>query len=238
MPRKPLIRTEQYPYHITARSNNKEWFYIPQIEFWNILIDILSLDPVANKIRVHALVLMSNHIHLIASSNDGQIDEPMRYLLREVCREVNRTADRINHLFGGPYKWSLITNTSYFLHCLKYVYRNPVEAGICKKVQDYPFSTVNAHRNPAILPFPVHHWKWSGDWIKWGNFDSILDWMNTGYPFGFADYLRKGLKHSRFQIPKNRNTNKIPNYFWDDLQGIYSPQPSSFEELPFRAPQK
>jgi hypothetical protein len=238
MPRRPLIRTHYYPYHITARSNNREWFYIPQSDFWNILLETLSVEAVASRLRIHALVLMSNHLHLIASSTDGKLDEPMRYLLREVCRKVNKSSDRINHVFGGPYKWSLITNTSYFLHCLKYVYRNPVQAGICERVEDYPYSTINAHENPSLLPFPIYHWKYSGDWIKWGNFKSILDWMNTGYPFGFSDYLKKGLRSSTFHIAKNRNTRKTPDYFWKDLEGIYHSVPYNFEEFSFLNHQK
>jgi hypothetical protein len=99
-------------------------------------------------------------------------------------------------------------------------------------VEDYPFSTIRSHQNPSLLPFQVHHWKWSGDWIKWGNFDSILDWMNTDYPYGFSDYLKKGLRHPKFHIPKSRTTRKIPPYFWKDLQAIYPSVPESFEKIP------
>jgi hypothetical protein len=164
---------------------------------------------------------MSNHFHLIASSTDGNIDVPMRYLLREVSRRVNSSTGRINHLFGGPYKWSLITNTTYFLHCLKYVYRNPIRAGICNKVEDYAFSTVLAHQNPQLFQIPLHHWKWSGDWVKWGNFKTVLDWLNTDYPVGLSDYLKKGLRYSSFYFPKNRNTRKVPIYFSEDLPKIF-----------------
>lgn len=231
MAKSPLIRTTQYPYHITARSNNREWFYIPIEEVWRILLDILNRERVITKIRVHALVLMSNHFHLLASSTDGNIDETMRYLLREVCRRVNTKAERINHVFGGPYKWSVITNTSYYLHCLKYIYRNPVNAGICARVEEYPFSSIPAHRDPAALPFPIHQWKWAGDWMKWGDYNSILEWLNTPYPHGLADYLKKGFARPTFHIPKNRNTRKVPSYFWEELQPIYQLAPYPLDEL-------
>lgn len=213
MPRAPLIRTNQHPFHIVCRSNNREWFYIPLDEFWNILLEVFSRGAVERTLRVHALVLMSNHFHLLASSVDGNLDEPMRYLLREVCRQVNKKANRINHVFGGPYKWSLITKTSYYLHCLKYIYRNPVNAGICERVEEYPFSTLKAQINPDRFPFPIHQWKWAGDWIKWGDPASILDWLNTPYPHGLNDYVRAALKHRHFTIPKNRNTGRVPEFF-------------------------
>lgn len=215
MPRAPLIRTTQHPYHIVCRSNNREWFYIPIADFWRILLEVIAKDAVIGKMRIHALVLMSNHFHLLASSIDGNLDEPMRYLLREVCRQVNKQANRINHVFGGPYKWSVITKTSYYLHCLKYIYRNPVNAQICERVENYPYSSLSAHLYPNKFPFHFHQWKWAGDWMKWGDYESILAWLNTPYPHGLNDYLRVALRHRQFTIPKNRNTGRVPRFFED-----------------------
>ncbi|NBX77326.1 MAG: hypothetical protein EBQ92_12290 [Proteobacteria bacterium] len=235
MPRARLIRTTQHPYHIVCRSNNREWFYIPVSNFWEILIEVLAREPVSSRLRVHGLVLMSNHFHLLASSIDGNLDEPMRYLLREVCREVNREASRINHVFGGPYKWSLITNTSYYLHCLKYIYRNPVNAQICERVEDYPFSTLTAHTAPEKVPFSLCHWKWAGDWLKWGDFQSVLKWLNTPYPHGLNDYLKAALRHRKFEIPKNRNTRRVPSYFREELDAAFNwcSVPTKSKAVPF-----
>lgn len=215
MSRTPLIRSDQHPYHIVCRSNNREWFYIPIRDFWSITLEVMAREAVKSKMKIHAFVLMSNHFHLLVSSVDGNLDEPMRYLLREVCRQVNKSANRINHVFGGPYKWSLITKTSYYLHCLKYIYRNPVNAHICERVEDYPFSTVSAHANPEKFPISIQHWKWAGDWMKWGDYQSILDWLNTPYPHGLNDYVRAALRRRSFEIPKNRNTGRIPKFFED-----------------------
>lgn len=235
MAKKPLFRTDRFPYHLTARSNNKEWFYIPIDEVWKILLEILSRDVMRTQFRIHALVLMSNHLHLIASSADGNIDIPMRYFLREVCRKINRQADRINHVFGGPYRWNVITNTSYFLHCLKYVYRNPVTAGICERVEDYPYSTLNAHHHPELLPFFLYPWKWSCDWLKWGDFKAVKDWLNTPYSPHIYQHLQTGFKHPFFNIPKSRTTRKIPGEIWSDLDSLYELSPLEKEEL-FRPP--
>jgi len=237
MPRKPFIRSELYPYHIINRSNNREWFYVPINDFWNILQSVLALEPVSSRLRIHALVLMSNHLHLLASSTDGNLGDAMEYLFREVCRKVNHIANRRNHVFGGPYKWSLVTNTSYYLLCLKYIYRNPIAANICAKVEDYPFSTIHAHRDSSHLPFPITPWRWAGDWLKWGDFQALLDWLNTPYPFGLSDYIRTASKHRIFTIPKNRNTRKIPSHIWDSLEPAYRISPYNFEEI-FSPPPK
>lgn len=231
MPKKPLFRTDRFPYHLTARSNNKEWFYIPIHDVWKILLEVLSREVMKSQLRVHALVLMSNHLHLLASSVDGNIDVPMRYFLREVCRKINHQAGRINHVFGGPYRWNVITNTSYFLHCLKYVYRNPVTAEICKRVEDYPYSTLNAHHQPELLPFPLYPWKWSGDWLKWGDFKVIKEWLNHPYSTDIYQQLHTGFKHPFFTVPKSRTTRKIPSQIWTELDPLYKLSPIDSEDV-------
>ena len=233
MPRKRFIRSDSYPYHIVSRSNNREWFYIPIEEFWRILVSVLALDPVSSKLKIHALVLMSNHFHLLASSVDGNLGEPMEYLLREVCRRVNQVAGRQNHVFGGPYKWSLITNTSYYLLCLKYIYRNPVSAHICEKVEEYPFSTLKALHQPNIFPFSIHPWRWAGDWLKWGDFQALLGWLNTPYPFGLSDYVKSASRYRVFTLPKSRTTRKVPQELWNNLEAAYQIAPYDFEQLSF-----
>ena len=46
MPRKNLIRTNLHPYHITIRSNNRDWFELPMDDIWEISKQSLML---ANK---------------------------------------------------------------------------------------------------------------------------------------------------------------------------------------------
>ena len=230
MARTPLIRNTVYPYHLIARSNNKEWFYLSLPEVWNIFLEVLKKPPLQNGLKIHAFVLMSNHFHLLASSTDGQIDKAMHYLLRETCRKVNQRANRINHLFGGPYKWSLITTPTYYSLCLKYIYNNPVRAGICGQVEEYPFSSVSTLWAPEKLPFLIEHWKWSDDLIKWGDQLAILAWLNSDYPMNMMADIKKGLKKSQFEIPKNRSSRKPPIEYWEHLRPIMK-QEDGFSDI-------
>jgi putative transposase len=52
MPRKKLIYTDQFPYHVTARSNNKEWFYLPISEVWNIFTSKLCEASLKFKFQI------------------------------------------------------------------------------------------------------------------------------------------------------------------------------------------
>ena len=144
MPRKKLIRSSQFPYHITSRSNNREWFYIPLENLWDYCQELLSKGEKLFKVKIYAFVLMSNHYHLCVLTPEANIDQFMRFFNKSLGQRISWESGRINRTFGAPYKWTLITNEAYFLSVIRYVYQNPLRASICERCENYPYSDLSA----------------------------------------------------------------------------------------------
>lgn len=197
MPRKLLTYTSDFPYHITNRSNNQEFFYINNEILWPIFLDCLNQLKLQFECEVHAFVLMSNHYHLLISTPKCNIGEAMKYLHREVARRSNRETRRINHFFGGRYKWTVVSDERYFWNALKYIFRNPVRAGICKQVEDYKFSSLNSSSDDFkwIL---TDHFNNRGESIE---LDS--NWLNEDYSIEANECIRSALRRRIFEIPRN-----------------------------------
>jgi putative transposase len=140
MPRRKLIRTNEFPYHITSRSNNKEWFYIPAQDVWKYSNDLLCQGQQRFGIKVEAFVLMSNHYHLCLYTPKSNIDNFMQFFNKRLGERISRQAGRINRIFGAPYKWNLITDQKYYLNVIRYIYQNPLREGLCTRVELYPYS--------------------------------------------------------------------------------------------------
>ena len=200
MPRKNIIISDVYPYQLTNRSNNKEFFLIPLEELWLIFIDHLKIAKEKFECCLHAFVLMSNHYHLMASTPHGNISEVMAYLDSRVAKLANKKLDRINHFFGGRYKWSLIRDEIYFWNAIKYNFRNPVKAGLCLNVEDYKFSSLN---NPVEKDF------WSiEDQLNSENKEQLLMWFNNKFDANHELAIQKALRRREFKLPRDKN-NKI-----------------------------
>lgn len=185
------------PYHVTNRANNREFFYIDQALLWPIFIKCLHQLTIQFKCEIHSFVLMTNHYHLIISTPEANIGDAMKYLHREVAREVNRFTGRVNHFFGGRYKWSVISENNYYWNCIKYVFRNPVRAGVCNDVQEYKFSSLNRE---------AHLFKWSiSDFFLDSKqvVDMNIDWLNEPFRKEGEELIRKGLRRREFQLPKD-----------------------------------
>lgn len=179
------MRSRDHVYHITARANRKEAFSLPINEVWTICCRLMQSACEELKIELHAFVLMSNHYHILIRTPECDIDKFMQYFNKKLSTTINKKAGTINHVFGGPYHWSLIKDQAYYLNAIKYVYLNPVRAGICQKVEEYKFSTINSQASIMTK--------------SWSTIS--LEWLNQVYSDSDSERIRLGLKKKYF-VPR------------------------------------
>ncbi len=201
MPRKHLLLTDEFPYHVTNRSNNREFFDLPLPQLWNIFLDVLYILSNEYGCKILQLVLMSNHYHMVIHTPQKNLSTCMLYFHREVAKRANFKSKRINHFFGGRYKWCLILQEDYFFNTVKYVFRNPVEAGLCIKAEDYTYSSLKT-KHPIFQLSDFFY-----DQTKTINVD--LDWLNQGFHSSQKGAIQVALKKRYFKIPKDQNRNTV-----------------------------
>jgi len=111
---------------------------------------------------------------------------------------------RTGRVFGARYHWSLINTDGYFDYALKYVYRNPVRAGLVKNVEDYAMSSLAGilkKQNPLFQLFPLNE---TLSIIPEDNVKYFLDWLNQPFKKELEESIQRGLKKKNF-LPTNNN---------------------------------
>lgn len=194
MPRPLLIRSEIHPYHVTSRSNNKDFFPIPLRDVWEIMLSQLKIEVKENALAIHAFVLMGNHFHLLCHTPRGNLDHIMQRFLRQTSVKISARSKNINHLWGGRYKWSLIESQTHYFQVYRYIYQNPIRAGICKKVEEYPFTTLKTQE------IPVH----SFISMSFGGEEGEILWLNEVFKKEDEELIKVGLKKHQFDVSKRK----------------------------------
>jgi putative transposase len=199
MPRKSLQRTNDLPYHIGARTNNREDFHLGLEPTWKILTNESLFISLIFGVKIQSLVMMPNHFHMILTVPQYDLGRVMNHFISNVTRAYNRIADRKGHLFGGPYFRSVIDTSRYYGHAYKYVYRNPVKANLCNKVEEYPFSTIYGLLGQGNLPFPIHQPRSELEIAIPGleTYDR-LEWLNRAFSKEAELLIKRGLRRRRF----------------------------------------
>ncbi len=160
MARLPRLTVAGYPHHIIQRGNNRQAIFVDQ-EDCQRLLDDLKQHAAVHQVAIHAYVLMSNHLHLLATPATPEgVPRLMQAVGRGYVRYFNRRHQRSGTLWEGRYRSTLIEAERYLLACMVYIDLNPVRAGMVTAPIDYPWSShahhVGARSDPLVTPHPLY----------------------------------------------------------------------------------
>lgn len=99
---------------------------------------------------VHGFVMMSNHVHLLATGSEaGSLSRFIQATGRRYTRYMNRSQKRTGTLFEGRFKSSLVDSEAYLFSCMRYIELNPVRAGMVGHPGEYPWSSYSQNAGGA-----------------------------------------------------------------------------------------
>ena len=94
--------------------------------------------------KVHAYCLMTNHYHLLTETPEPNIGAGMQWMNSTYAHRFNEKYDRIGHLFQRRYADGIILTDEHLREVIRYIPLNPVRAGLCKRPEDWPWSSCRA----------------------------------------------------------------------------------------------
>jgi len=96
---------------------------------------------------IHAFVLMSNHVHLLATPHaEHSTSLAMQDLGRAYVARVNKVHGRTGSLYEGRFRSSIVETARYFLACMRYIEMNPVRAGMARWPGSYEWSSYGQNK--------------------------------------------------------------------------------------------
>src|SRR6266540_3304611 len=88
----------------------------------------------------HAWTLLTTHYHLIVEATRENLSAGLHRLNGLYARHYNRRHGRFGHVFAERYLAKLIGTEEYLFDACEYVLGNPVDAGLCARAEDWPWS--------------------------------------------------------------------------------------------------
>ena len=156
MPRRPRLMLPDTPLHIIQRGNNRQACFFAD-EDYQVYLEWLGEYAGRSGCRIHAYVLMTNHVHLLLSAGRAEgAGALMKALGQRYVQYVNRTYRRSGSLWEGRFRSSLTQEEHYLLACQRYIELNPVRAGMVEHPGEYRWSSYRANAqgeaNPLLTP--------------------------------------------------------------------------------------
>jgi len=157
MPRKPRFNLIGIPQHVIQRGNNREPCFYAEADYRRYLNDLWEVAK-KYRCRIHAYVLMTNHVHiLVTQMMEHGISQMMQALGRRYVYYINKTYKRTGTLWEGRYKASLIDSDAYLLTCMRYIELNPIRANMVSHPGEYTWSSYQANAQNDDDPLIDNH---------------------------------------------------------------------------------
>ncbi|MDP2561398.1 transposase [Psychrobium sp. 1_MG-2023] len=141
MARLPRLNLPNIPQHVVQRGNNRQVTFV-EADDYVVYLDKLKHYAKLHEVKVHAYVLMTNHVHLLVTPSTGKgVSQLMQSLGRYYVRYFNQAYKRTGTLWEGRYKSTLVDSDNYFLVVSRYIELNPVRAGMVEHPVEYTWSS-------------------------------------------------------------------------------------------------
>lgn len=160
MPRRARLSLPNVPVHIIQRGNNRQACFFADEDCRNYL-DWLGEYAGKTGCRVHAYVLMTNHVHLLISAEQGGSSGAlMKAVGQRYVQYVNRSYRRSGTLWEGRFRSCLTQEETYLLACQRYIELNPVRADMVAHPAEYRWSSYRANaqgeENTLLRPHSLY----------------------------------------------------------------------------------
>lgn len=136
--------------HVTGRVLSHDWLGLTLDEVWGVFSSSLKES---RPLQVNAFVLMDNHFHMLVSWNHSCLFEATELLLSEITESFEQLSGK--KVFEEPNKVYLIDSFANYLNVYKYIYRNPVEAGLVQLAEKYKYSSLGVLLGRSTLSLSV-----------------------------------------------------------------------------------
>lgn len=148
MSRKLRFAPPHYPLHITQRGNYRQQVFFSDEDRHEFLA-LLDHHADLRQVKIHGHVLMTNHIHLVATSQvEHGLSRFMQHLTGQYAQYLHGRLNRRGRLWQSRF-YSCVLDASHFLTALAYVDLNPVRARMVGRAEDYAWSSAAAHSGVA-----------------------------------------------------------------------------------------
>jgi len=139
MPRRPREQHAGAFYHVTQRATDQEILFAD-------VYDRVGFDQLLRRTakryawEIHDQCQLTNHFHLLVLTRRPTIAAGMQYLNARHVEAYNGRHGRRGTLVQGRYGAKLVETEEYYLQVRGYLALNPVDAGLVRAAEDWPWS--------------------------------------------------------------------------------------------------
>ena len=209
MPRGARCLIDGAFYHILNRGNAKRKVF-HDIQDYTFFLSSVIRAKEKHPVDVFAYCLMPNHFHFVISADISKnISNWTQVFMTRFILKYRGKYKSIGHIWQGRYKDFLIQNEDHLMVVIRYVERNPVQAGIVNSALDWKWSSHSDQiyeeklitNNDSFFSKPKNWTEFVNTPLSANENQKIKKSMSRQAPFGDTEWVEStckqyGLEHT------------------------------------------
>jgi len=155
MPNFRRYPNEGFPYLITTNVKDRRPLFAER-SCCQIVIDGIRFLRTRLGHRVHAYVLMPDHLHLVVTPREsGNVSQIMHSLKLHTSREIGVLLGSKGGIWQARFYERALRTPRDVEEAIVYVHDNPIKAGLADRPEDYDWSSYRAYISGEPTPIDV-----------------------------------------------------------------------------------
>lgn len=135
---------ENLYHHVYAWGNDRHPVFKAN-EHYRDYLRLMEKHSNFFRIDIIAYAILEWHVHLFIYDKKNNISDFMFRLHGDYAQYFNRITNRVGHVFGERFNNKIVQPNQYGLWLSRYIHLQPVEAGIVKDPEDYPWTSYKTY---------------------------------------------------------------------------------------------
>lgn len=137
---------------VTARAVKRMFQFVPRRDVVRVFGYLFAVAAKRFGMRVHEVLCMSNHFHILMTDVNGQLPDFMHYLDMLLARSLNAIHGSSGTVFEKEYNIVEVTDEAKGVEHSVYTLSNPCSAHLVERSEQWPgFSTVRMRYGQVVL---------------------------------------------------------------------------------------
>lgn len=124
---------------VTTRTVHGRFLLRPSAEVNDMILGIVGRAQTLYPVRIHAFVVLSNHVHALLSVDDAaQLAAFMAFVNGNIAREIGRLHEWRHRFWARRYRAIVVADDIAAVDRLRYILQNGCKEGLVDRPADWP----------------------------------------------------------------------------------------------------
>ena len=138
----------------TSSATSDRRFILQSNPICYLLLDVIRQHRAKRRLEIHEFVFMPDHVHLLPTpAPEVSLEKAMQFIKGGFSFRAKKELNFNREIWQKGYNEHRIRDAPEYEQHVEYIWMNPVNAGLAKRPEEFPYSSARLRSEVDAAPF-------------------------------------------------------------------------------------